>query len=292
MITSNKWMQANYGAITRNYFYKNANVNGVIDLGGGRFQGATVDTSIILYSKNDGEIEIDEPREFKAIKFYDDLSELENIKFGNEVIIADKDKQWLIMNNIENGIFEKVSKFKPLKNWSININRGILTGFNEAFIIDEETKNNIINEDVKSSELIKPLLRGRDIKRYSYNKNGLYLINTHNGIKEKNIPPINIKDYPAIKKHLDKYYKQLEKRQDKGNTPYNLRNCAYLLDFDKPKLIYPETTTSANFYYDEENFIPDKTNFIMTGEHLKYIMAVLSSKAGFYIFIIFILIYN
>ncbi|TVL73512.1 Eco57I restriction-modification methylase domain-containing protein [Brachyspira hyodysenteriae] len=284
MITSNKWMQANYGAITRNYFYKNANVNGVIDLGGGRFQGATVDTSIILYSKNDGEIEIDEPREFKAIKFYDDLSELENIKFGNEVIIADKDKQWLIMNNIENGIFEKVSKFKPLKNWSININRGILTGFNEAFIIDEETKNNIINEDVKSSELIKPLLRGRDIKRYSYNKNGLYLINTHNGIKEKNIPPINIKDYPAIKKHLDKYYKQLEKRQDKGNTPYNLRNCAYLLDFDKPKLIYPETTTSANFYYDEENFIPDKTNFIMTGEHLKYIMAVLSSKAGFYIF--------
>ncbi len=284
MITSNKWMQANYGAITRNYFYKNANVNGVIDLGGGRFQGATVDTSIILYSKNDGEIKINEPREFKAIKFYDDLSELENIQFGNEVIIADKDKQWLIMNNLENGIFEKVSKFKPLKNWAININRGILTGFNEAFIIDEETKNNIINEDIKSAELIKPLLRGRDIKRYSYNKNGLYLINTHNGIKEKNIPPINIKDYPAIKKHLDKYYKQLEKRQDKGNTPYNLRNCAYLLDFDKPKLIYPETTTSANFYYDEENFIPDKTNFIMTGEHLKYIMAVLSSKAGFYIF--------
>ena len=83
---------------------------------------------------------------------------------------------------------------------------------------------------------------------------------------------------------MDKYYKQLEKRLDKGITPYNLRNCAYLLDFDKPKLIYPETTTSANFYYDEENFIPDKTNFIMTGEHLKYIMAVLSSKAGFYIF--------
>lgn len=284
MITSNKWMQANYGAITRNYFYKNANVNGVIDLGGGRFQGATVDTSIILYSKNDGEIEIDEPREFKAIKFYDDLSELENIKFGNEVIIADKDKQWLIMNNIENGIFEKVSQFKSLKNWGVQINYGIKTGFNEAFIIDEETKNNLINEDEKSSEIIRKLVRGRDVKRYICNFRNLYLINTHNGVKNKDISPINVKDYPAIKKHLDKYYKQLEKRGDKGDTPYNLRNCAYLLDFDKPKLIYPETTTSANFYYDEENFIPDKTNFIMTGEHLKYIMAVLSSKAGFYIF--------
>ena len=284
MITSNKWMQANYGAVTRDYFYRNANVNGVIDLGGGRFKGATVDTSIILYSKKDDEIKINEPREFKAVKFYDDLSELNNIQFKNDIIVADKDKQWLIMNNIENSIFNKVRQFKSLKNWGVQINYGIKTGFNEAFIIDEETKNNLINEDEKSSEIIRKLVRGRDIKRYTCNFCDLYLINTHNGVKNKNISPINIKDYPAIKKHLDKFYKQLEKRQDKGDTPYNLRNCAYLLDFDKPKLIYPETTTSANFYYDEANFVPDKTNFIMTGEHLKYIMSVLSSKAGFYIF--------
>ena len=284
MITSNKWMQANYGAVTRDYFYRNANVNGVIDLGGGRFKGATVDTNIILYSKKDDEIKINEPREFKAIKFYDDLSELNNIQFKNDIIVADKDKQWLIMNNIENSIFNKVRQFKSLKNWGVQINYGIKTGFNEAFIIDEETKNNLINEDEKSSEIIRKLVRGRDIKRYTCNFCDLYLINTHNGVKNKNISPINIKDYPAIKKHLDKFYKQLEKRQDKGDTPYNLRNCAYLLDFDKPKLIYPETTTSANFYYDEANFVPDKTNFIMTGEHLKYIMSVLSSKAGFYIF--------
>nr|WP_228369495.1 DNA methyltransferase [Brachyspira pilosicoli] len=284
MITSNKWMQANYGAVTRDYFYRNANVNGVIDLGGGRFKGATVDTSIILYSKKDDEIKINEPIEFKAVKFYDDLSELNNIQFKNDIIVADKDKQWLIMNNIENSIFNKVRQFKSLKNWGVQINYGIKTGFNEAFIIDEETKNNLINEDEKSSEIIRKLVRGRDIKRYTCNFCDLYLINTHNGVKNKNISPINIKDYPAIKKHLDKFYKQLEKRQDKGDTPYNLRNCAYLLDFDKPKLIYPETTTSANFYYDEANFVPDKTNFIMTGEHLKYIMSVLSSKAGFYIF--------
>ncbi|MBW5380338.1 methyltransferase, partial [Brachyspira hampsonii] len=166
MITSNKWMQANYGAITRNYFYKNANVNGVIDLGAGRFQGATVDTSIIIYSKNDGEIKINEPREFKALKFYDDLSELENIQFGDDKVIANHDKEWLIMNNLENSIFEKINKHKPLKDWDIHIYRGVLTGFNEAFVIDEETKDNLIKEDAKSAELIKPVLRGRDIKRY------------------------------------------------------------------------------------------------------------------------------
>ena len=289
MITSNKWMRAGYGAVTRDYFYRNSNVNGVIDLGGGRFKGATVDTNIILYSKNDGEIKINEPREFKAIKFYDDLSELENIQFGNEVIIADKDKQWLIMNNLENGIFEKVSKFKPLKNWAININRGILTGFNEAFIIDEETKNNIINEDIKSAELIKPLLRGRDIKRYSYNKNGLYLINTHNGIKEKNIPPINIKDYPAIKKHLDKFYKQLETRGDKGVTPYNLRNCAYLEDFGEAKIAWGNISSESRFCYLLKDFFVSAPANILTINSkdeniLKYLLAVMNSKVFNYQF--------
>ena len=191
---------------------------------------------------------------------------------------------WIILNKIEKDILAKVQKFKPLKDWNINIYRGILTGFNEAFIINEETKNKLIAEDKKSAEIIKPLLRGRDIKRYSYENNGLYLINTHNGIKEKNISPIDINKYKAIKKHLDKFYSDLEKRYDKGDTPYNLRNCAYLEDFEKPKIIYPETATSPNFYYDNKNFIAEKTNFIMTGENLKYIMAVLSSKLGFYIF--------
>lgn len=285
MITSNKWMQASYGAITRDYFYRNANVNGVIDLGGGRFQGATVDTSIILYSKNDGEIKINEPREFKALKFYDDLSELQNITFNDEIIIADKNKQWIIMDSKKNSIFDKVSKFKPLKDWNINIYRGILTGFNEAFIIDEETKNNLIKEDTSSKKLIKPLLRGRDIKRYNSIFNNLYLISTFPALK------LNIDNYPAIKKYLKSFGKRLEQSGEKGcrkktnNKWFETQDTiAYYEDFDKPKLIYPETTTSANFYYDEEKFVPDKTNFIMTGEHLKYIMSVLSSKAGFYIF--------
>ena len=280
MITSNKWMRAGYGAVTRDYFYRNANVNGVIDLGAGRFKGATVDTSIILYSKNDDEIKINEPREFKAIKFYDDLSALENIQFGDDGVIANHDKEWVIMNNLENGIFEKIFKHKPLKDWNINIYRGILTGLSEAFFIDEETKNNLINEDAKSAELIKPLIRGRDVKKYSLKYSNTYIINTHNGIKEKNIPPINIKDYQAIKKHLDKYYKQLEKRQDKGDTPYNLRNCAYLEEFEKDKIVWTPVNGIYYFTYVEAGYYFNNSLFMIVDDdknELKYLLAVLNT---------------
>lgn len=283
MITSNKWMRAGYGAITRDYFYRNANVNGVIDLGGGRFKGATVDTNIILYSKKDDEIKINEPREFKAIKFYDDLINLKDLEFKNDIIVADKDKEWIIMNNLENGIFEKINKHKLLKDWDIKINSGIKTGFNEAFFIDEETKNNLIKEDSKSADLIKPLLKGRDMRRYYCIHNNLYLINTHNGIKEKNIPPINIKDYPAIKKHLDKYYKELSKRGDKGETPYNLRNCAYLDYFDKPKIMFNKASKINAFYLDNEGkYYGDVTTYILSSNNLEYLLAILNSHMFYY----------
>lgn len=177
---------------------------------------------------------------------------------------------------------EKVKKFKPLKDWNIQINYGIKTGFNEAFIIDEETKNKLILEDKKSKEIIKPLLRGRDIKRYSYDFKNLYLINTHNGIKEKNILPIDINKYSAIKKHLDKYYSDLEVRQDKGITPYNLRNCAYLEDFEKSKIvwtpvngIYYFSFVDAGYYFNNSVFmITNKNNDI---SELKYLLAVLNT---------------
>ena len=279
LITSNKWMRAGYGASTREYFYKNADVLRIIDLGAGRFESATVDVNIIFYSKTK-EKYIRGERSFDGVTYSGSLKELSSAEF--DAVVSDAGREWVIMSGLERSIFEKISRHKALKDWDIKINYGIKTGYNEAFIIDEETKERLIKEDKKSAEIIKPLVRGRDIKRYSYINSGLYLINTHNGVKESNIKPIDINKYKAIKKHLDKFYPQLEKRQDKGVTPYNLRNCAYLEEFDKPKLIYPETTISANFYYDEDNFYPDKTNFIMTGKDIKYIMAVLSSKIGIY----------
>lgn len=123
-------------------------------------------------------------------------------------------------------------------------------------------------------------MRGRDIKRYGYEFADLYLINTHNGIKEKGIKRIDIDDYPAVKAHLDTFYEQLEKRQDKGDTPYNLRNCAYIEDFYKQKIVYPETTQGAYFALDKNEIMLDKTCFMIVSlsENLEYLIVLLSSK--------------
>lgn len=141
---------------------------------------------------------------------------------------------WAILSPIEQSIKRKIEAVgTPLKDWDIQINYGIKTGFNDAFIISTEKRDEILvnclteEERERTAELIRPILRGRDIKRYSYDWANLWLINTHNGIKGV-IPRIDINDYPAVKAHLDLYYDKLAKRADKGDTPYNLRNCAYL----------------------------------------------------------------
>lgn len=109
----------------------------------------------------------------------------------------------------------------------------MLTGCNDAFIIDTAKKDELIAADPKSAEIIRPILRGKDIKRYAYNFAGEWIINAHNGVKDTGLARINIDDYPAVKAHLDNFYDRLEKREDKGDTPYNLRNCAYMDFFFK-----------------------------------------------------------
>lgn len=191
---------------------------------------------------------------------------------------------WVILNSIEQNIKAKIEAIgKPLKDWDISINRGILTGYNEAFIISGEKKKELIAKDPKSAEIIRPILRGRDIKRYSYNFADLWLINVHNGIKEKHIDPININDYPAIKEHLDQYSEKLEKRADKGNTPYNLRNCVYMDDFSKQKIIWKRIGSKLRFSYDSNGcFCLDSTCFA-TGKNVDYLAAVLNTSLGCYL---------
>jgi hypothetical protein len=139
-------------------------------------------------------------------------------------------KSWSILSNIEQRIKGKIEEIGvPLKDWNIQINYGIKTGLNEAFIISGEKKNELIAEDPKSAEIIRPILRGRDIKRYGYDFADLWLINTHNGVVNNGIPRVDVNNYPAIKNHLDNYFPELQKRYDKGDTPYNLRSCDYMV---------------------------------------------------------------
>ena len=185
----------------------------------------------------------------------------------------------MILSDIEQRIKAKIEAIgTPLKDWDIQINYGIKTGFNDAFIINGEKKAELIAQDPKSAEIIRPILRGRDIKRYGYEFADLYLINTHNGVKEKGIKRIDIDDYPAIKAHLDSFYQQLEKRQDKGDTPYNLRNCAYIEDFSKQKIIWKIIGNKLAFCIENGNFMINNACYLLTGNHLEYIVAFLNSK--------------
>ena len=208
---------------------------------------------------------------------------------GTECDFSGSDS-WVILSPIEQSIKRKIEAVgTPLKDWDINIYRGVLTGCNEAFIISTEKRNEILancqteEERKRTAELIRPILRGRDIKRYGYNWAGLWLINTHNGIRGK-LERIHIEDYPAVKAHLDQYWDRISKRADKGDTPYNLRNCAYLEDFSKPKIIYPNMTKYMPFVYDEAYFLTNQKCFIITGQNMAYLTAFLNSSLFKYCF--------
>ena len=197
---------------------------------------------------------------------------------------------WVILSSIEQSIKKKIEAIgTPLKDWDINIYRGVLTGCNEAFIIDSEKRKEILancqteDERKRTTELIRPILRGRDIKRYGYVDNGLYLINTHNGIRGR-IPRIKIEDYPAVKAHLDQYWDRISTRADKGDTPYNLRNCAYLEDFLKPKIIYPNMTKYMPFVFDNKFYLTNQKCFIITGKYVAYLTAFFNSSLFKYCF--------
>ena len=283
-ITSNKWMRAGYGDKTRGFFANKTNPLLLIDFAGVKiFESATVDTNILLFSKSDNLHKTLCAVTNKQNK--DSVNNLSDfVRQQDTICDFSTSDSWVVLSPIEQSIKKKIEAVgTPLKDWDINIYRGVLTGCNEAFIIDTAKRDEIISncqtedERKRTAELIRPILRGRDIKRYGYVENGLFLINTHNGIRGK-LPRIDINDYPAVKAHLDRYWDKISARADKGDTPYNLRNCAYLEDFFKPKIIYPNMTKYMPFAYDNQGYLTNQKCFIMTGVHLPYLTAFFNSN--------------
>ncbi|QQW69728.1 class I SAM-dependent DNA methyltransferase [Helicobacter pylori] len=297
-ITSNKYARAKYGAKLRELLLKKTTIVSYMELNALKvFESATVDTSIMSFIKQ-------EPPKESLFNYYeptpDDKNDLksalplpmrqnalstESFIFANATLLDLRDK------------IESVGT--PLKDWDIQINYGIKTGANEAFIIPTEKRDEILkncddtqkdergmSERERTIELIKPILRGKDIKRYSYEWVHLWVINTHNGYTsafKSKIPPIDIEKYPAIKAHLDSHYDAITTRSDQGDTPYHLRNCAYLEDFEKEKIVYGEIVQEPRFYLDNGEcelgyFYAEATSFILTGEHLRYFLGMLHSK--------------
>jgi adenine-specific DNA-methyltransferase len=196
---------------------------------------------------------------------------------------------WFIGSPAEFSLKSKIERIgKPLKDWDVKINYGIKTGLNEAFIIDTTTKNKLCQEDPKSAEIIKSILRGRDIKRYGYEWKDLWVISSHNGYKTENnefVEPININDYPKIKQHLDQFEPALSRRSDKGITPYNLRHCAYMSEFQKEKIVWSDISTYPCFSIVKEGLYFNNTAYMLSGFiNNKIALGILNSNVIKWIF--------
>ena len=270
-ITSNSWLKAKYGKPLRRFFSERHTPLRLLELGKDVFDSAIVDSGVLLLrtgSRNGA---------FPAV----DLDRLPNTVFPPKESLwgevrPDGEAPWSILSLLEQCVMDKMrERGTHLKEWDVKINYGIKTGYNKAFIIDDAIRNALVSEDPNSEDIIRPILRGRDIQRYRAKWAGKWLIDTHNGYSDT--PAIDIDDYPAIKSHLSHSYRRLERRQDKGKTPYNLRNCAYHEDFAKEKLFWIELVENGRFAYDNSGIFGEATTFVMTGKHLKYLSAVLNS---------------
>ena len=266
-ITSNKWFRAKYGEKLREFLLNDTEFYNIVDYNGTKiFEGATVDSNILIFKKN----------KVKNSIFSLQIADTIPVEYKQEKLSKES---FIFINQNEDSIKGKIERIgKPLKEWDININRGITTGLNEAFIIDRETRDKLIEEDYKNSEIIKPLLRGKDIEKYNINYADLYLINSHNGKAGKEA--IDIENYPQIKKYLETFEPKLSKRADKGKTPFNLRNCAYLEEFEKEKIVWQRVTKENTFALAEKDtFILDSMAFLSNIENeKKYLLGILNSK--------------
>lgn len=282
-ICSNKFFRASYGENLRKFILENTQITHIIDFAGVKvFEDASVDSAVTIFRK----IRAGENSKFDFL-----ASSTINLKTQKFIKIPQSTLNETNFTFLDKSKFELKSKIekvaKPLKDWGVNINYGVKSGLNEAFIIDSETRDKILStcigdEREQTQKLIRPILRGRDIKRYDYEWAGLWLINIHNGYGTE--PRINIDNFPKLKLYLDKFEPKLSNRSDKGATPYNLRNCAYLEEFEKEKILCARMVQSPKFAYDINNNIPDNTAYCITGENLKFLLAFLNSTAGYKIF--------
>ena len=290
-ISSNKWMRAKYGEKLRRFFKVKTTLKQIIDFNGYQVFDATVDTNILLFQKTEPSGNIinilniqpdftpsaDIADYFNSHRLEMKQSELDSncFTFGDETIM-----------NLKKKIEEKGI---PLKNLDIKICFGIKTGFNEAFIIDTETKERLCREDPKSAEILKPILRGRDIYCYGYKWAGLWIIKIESGWTNRNRgkeePEYFFKKYyPSVYHHFISYKdvkgkgKGLFNRDDQGGYWWELRDCVYYSEFEKEKIVWQEIVREPSFAYDIKKIYCEATTFLMTGKSLKYLIAILNSK--------------
>lgn len=278
-ITSNKWMRANYGKATRQYFLENCTIKQLIDFGDSQiFESATTYTNILLFAKGENKYTT---LACAMQKDFTNKTPIDTYLKDNGVVLDSlTSDSWIVMNTDEAKIKKRIEEIgTPLKEWDISINYGIRTGFNEAFIIDGVTKDRLIAEDPKSEEIIKPILRGRDIKRYKAKFADKWVIlvkkEFHKEFKE---------NYHILYKFVSQYETILKNRgQVRAGSHHwiemdNSPTDKYFREFEKEKLIWLEMSPISNFTYSTENIFVLNTAYIMTGDSLKYLLSVINSS--------------
>ena len=285
-ITSNKWMRAGYGEAIRKFLVEYTNPLILIDFTGIKiFETATVDVNILLYAKEKSTFNtlacIVKDKGLKELSLY--------VRQHGGKASFSSDESWVILSEIEQRIKAKIEKIgTPLKEWNVNIYRGILTGYNDAFIINKAKKEEILancqsdEEREKTDELIRPILRGRDIKRYGYEFADIYIITTFPSLK------IDIELYPAVKQHLLSFgYDRLKQTGEKGarkktnNKWFETQDSiGYWEDFSKQKIVYPDISEKLNFQIVEGEIYFNNTIYFITSEteNLDYLLKFLNSN--------------
>lgn len=291
-ITSNKYTRAGYGEALREFLLKNVKVLECTDLNGIKvFDSATVDTSILCFEKSKSK---DNKFKYLALSneilktcaydigLYKDFAEFSQNSLSKESFTFSDENTSALKAKIE-----RIGT--PLKEWQgLNIYRGILTGYNEAFIITTEKRNEILAnckdeaEKERTAKLIRKMLRGRDIKRYSYEWAGLWVIGTFPSLK------LDIEQYPALKQYLSQFLPRIEQSGEKGcrkktsNKWFETQdNIAYYEEFEKEKIVWNRISSDLCFSYDnQKNFILDSMFSITfySNINLKYLIANLNSS--------------
>ena len=294
-ITGSAWMRTNYGTNLRKFFMEETAPIQLIDFSDCEiFDSATVLTNIMMYEKTS----LTQP--IKSIRITrKDQHNLENLEtyFKNNhiEIIEFPETSWIISDKQTFEIKNKVeNQGIKLNKWDLNIFRGIVTGYNDAFIISKEQKDKLIAKDPKNAEILKPLLRGRDVKKYHANFADLWLIYLpwHFPLHEdENITGASSiaesefeKQFPDLYEYMLTHKGRLSKR---NKTETGIRYEWYVLqrygsqfwqEFEKPKIIYPNMTKFLPFMFDKESYYTNQKCFIMTGGKLEYLVSFFNSK--------------
>ena len=289
-ITSNKWMRTKYGIKLRNYFIENTLPVQLLDMGPNMFDAPTVDTNTLLLRNTLADV----TTTFTAATldpgfdvFTGDIAKYLNDK-GKEMELPPSDEPWVILSPAELALKRKIESVgKPLKDWDINIHFGIKTGCNDAFIIDEAKREELITQDPRSAEIIKPLLRGRGVECYYVQQTESYILATGYDLDIPN-------RYPAIYNHLEIIGEQIESgeievrgkglflRDDQGENWWNLRACAYYSEFEKEKIVWKRIGSILRFAYSQDSMFCLDSTCIATGEKVRFLAAVLNSPLSHY----------